>query len=366
MKNNKRIGLIASTIISISLILIGLNEVKEISFFHHYYVFYGYELSRQQVNNIIYENEISSALFWATSLIIIILIILAIKKRFLVSKKESAINSNLFYGVFPRIGFYPLLLIGLFLSSFLTYFFTKSQATPQPYPVVLSRPWLFSALEVKGQDYVNSNEAFPIVVKLGLYDNTPEDLKKSEPENKELIEYEATTRLQSGFVAPSSLQDWQPRRSIKVKEVVEWNWILKPDLERYGKQPILVEGLIYDKNNKIIDTPTPILVSINVKTPLGLPSWMGNLISFLGLLFGIPVFSWIVGVIMERYIKKEPLKETKDSDKTTANQLPLATPSTNSKPDSSAIPQETPQVSQEDVKGKPPSKKRSKKDVSND
>lgn len=175
---------------------------------------------------------------------------------------------------------------------------------------------------------------------------------KIKPKNIRDIQYEATTRLQSGFTVPSPLQNWQDKKKITLTDKPEWRWILTPSLDRFGKQPVLVEGLIFGTDGKIIAEPKPVSLTIEVQTPLGLPWWLGYGLTLVG---GLSLFAWTWDFIKEKWLKKE-------SSKALSN--PLGTSQFTPEPPSTVTETNPSSVIEENKKSSKKSKFKNKKPLS--
>ncbi|MFN0139624.1 MAG: hypothetical protein ACKVQW_06015 [Pyrinomonadaceae bacterium] len=112
------------------------------------------------------------------------------------------------------------------------------------------------------------------------------------------LEYESSTRLQSGF---TSNQEWQKNKPVGVSKNASWTWILTPALDRFGQQKILIEGVVYNDDGRILAEARSETIYVNVQTPLGLPWWLGYGLSLVG---GISIFAWIWDFAKERWLKR--------------------------------------------------------------
>lgn len=314
----KQFLLTISAIFSLILLTVGLCEIKELNFYNRYSIYYGSEGTFKVFQYYAKENELYAAVFWILCLLAILLLFWIFKKR--VKSKESNNKSvNYLKELISHAKSIQILLISLLSATLLTVCYIEFQEVIDGSPPVLYNPELATGLTIERYpEFIKSNEVLHIKVKQGFGSGDADYAKKN---NEVLLkEYQATARLQSAFVAPGSLQDWQPKKPIKFREAVEWNWILKPDLDRFGQQKILIEGAVYDNNNKMISEAVPILIAIDVKTPLGLPSWMAYLVTFLGGVFSLAFVGWFWMFIYERYIKKESAKETNNQHQEPKNQ----------------------------------------------
>lgn len=223
------------------------------------------------------------------------------------------------------VGFFFVFALNIYFLGSLGFFIFPTMNLPPPRSV---------SLNVSGPTEVKANEPFEIVAVLSINRDPQQRLtidgnkeKNTNPfetkneikntksvsnqinaNNKSIkekpIEYLSSTRLQSGFA--TTVQGWQEKKKVTSEKDSEWRWILTPALDRFGNQPILIEGVVYGEKDEILAEAKPVRIFVNVQTPLGLPWWVGYSLTLFG---GLSIFAWIWDFVKERWIKKESAKE---------------------------------------------------------
>jgi hypothetical protein len=130
-------------------------------------------------------------------------------------------------------------------------------------------------------------------------------------------EYEATMRLQPGsFGIAPQMHGWQEKKKLSSETKPRWVWILVPQLDRLGNQPIALEAMIYDLNGKLVGDINPLIKRIEVVNPLGIAPWIVYLISIIGGVLVLPLGTWCYQEISLRLKeKREDIRKQEDKKK---------------------------------------------------
>ena len=224
-----------------------------------------------------------------------------------------------------------VLAIGIFLV--LAIFFVRG-CRPQAPPY---ESGLYIRLE--GPESVRANESFTLKANLEVKlveENSKKRLELIRPHDRpddhgvlpdKPTELYASMRLQPGtFVISNSAGNWEkqqlqilrveydskdstrPASELRRPQLVQaegnWVWVLVPQLDRYGKQQMVVEAIAYDSQGNPISFLKRMTQTIQVENPLGIPSWLIYFLSIVGGVLTLPFVTWVYQEVSLRLREK--------------------------------------------------------------
>jgi hypothetical protein len=117
----------------------------------------------------------------------------------------------------------------------------------------------------------------------------------------------------------SNNKDAASRKPQMVEAEGSWTWVLVPQLDRYGKQQIVLEAITYDSQDNQINLINPQIRVIQVENPLGIPSWLIYSMTIIGGALTLPLVTWVYQEVSLRL--KERREEARNKKQPTGKSM---------------------------------------------